>query len=245
MSSPSDFSYEDIERAVTCSEPSATAKTSVWKKISRALRIMQSPALTLCGDSSIQFLKHAMNTILKENIAGDFIEAGVWRGGIPILMRAFLKNKAESTRKVWVADSFAGLPTNWRQMKDIRDQVASLMMNFFGQLAVNQQQVENSFRRFNLLDQQVRFLPGWFNESLPQIEKNQKFSLVRLDGDYYESTKDALTFLYPLLSQGGFIIIDDYNLPFGCKRAIDEYRQNNGITSEIISINSQSVYWRK
>ena len=245
MLNNSRFSYNDIEHAVTCAELPLVGQISSLRKISRTIRKMRSPALTLCGESSIQFLKQAMTTVLGENIPGDFIEAGVWRGGIPILMRAFLKENNEQHRKVWLADSFEGLPTNWRQMKDVRDRLASILMQLFGQLAVDQQQVENSFRRFDLLDQQVKFLPGWFNETLTQLPPQNKFALIRLDGDYYESTKDAITSLYPLLSSKGFIILDDYHLPLGCKRAVEEYRQQNGIDSEIISINSQSVYWRK
>jgi len=174
-----------------------------------------------------------------------FYRSGCLAWGIPILMRAFLREYGDQIRTVWLADSFEGLPTDWREIKNLKDRGASLLMNFVGQLAVSQEQVENSFRNFGLLDQQVRFLPGWFQHSLSTIPLGQKFALIRLDGDYYESTKDALKHLYPLLSPGGFIIIDDYNLPFGCKKAVDEYRQKWGIQSPMVAINAQSVHWRK
>lgn len=241
--------YDSIENIVMGRTPTAPAAVGTglnpWQKIRRVFGKINSPALTMCGDASVQFLKEAMDRILSDNIPGDFIETGVWRGGIPILMRAYLRERQDRSRLVWVADSFQGLPTGWHQIKNPKDRWASLLMKFVGQLAVSQNQVEDSFRTFGLLDQQVRFLPGWFHQSLPTLAPDQKFSLIRLDGDYYESTKDALTYLYPLLSIGGFIIIDDYNLPFGCKKAVDGYRQKWGINSQLITINSQSVYWRK
>lgn len=238
------FFYESIESAVR-GYRSPVQSASRLKKIMNVVKKMNSPALTMCGDASLQFLKKSMTTVLNENIHGDFLEAGVWRGGIPLLMRAFLHEQQDTSRKVWLADSFCGLPTSWKQIQNPKDRFASLLMNLFGQLAVSQKQVEDSFRRFNLLDQQVVFLPGWFNQTMPRISKEQKFSILRLDGDYYESTRDVLIHLYPLLSQNGFIIIDDYNLPFGCKKAVDEFRNQNKILSPLVRINNQSVYWRK
>ena len=105
-------------------------------------------------------------------------------------------------------------------------------------------QVKESLEYFGLNDEQVVFLEGWFNETLDLMPESP-LSLIRLDGDYYESTRDAIERLYPRLSSGGFLIVDDYNLPLGCKRAIDEYRKNNNITDDIVKINKQAIYWRK
>jgi hypothetical protein len=202
-----------------------------------------SGALTMCGEKSIGFLNEAMTIVLAERIPGDFIEAGVWRGGIPILMRAFLHENQDNERIVFVADSFSGLPTTG--LRDPRDRLASALMRPFSQLAVSQDQVEQSFKYFGLLDRQVRFLPGWFSETLPLLPESQKFSVIRLDGDYFESTMDALVSLYPKLSTGGYLIIDDYGLPLGCRKAVDDYRGQNNIQAPLTWINGQSVYWRK
>lgn len=223
----------------------SATKKNLFQKIKSNLRKYRSNALTMCGPAAIDTMIHLCQRVLDEGIPGDFLEAGVWRGGMPLLMRAYLFEKGVTDRKVWLADSFCGLPTNRNQMQDWRDRLASRLLGQVDQLAVSEIQVQNVFRHFGLLDSQVIFLKGWFKESLPTISSDQKFSLLRLDGDYYESTRDSLKFLHPKLSSGGFIIIDDYNLPFGCKRAVDEYREAHGIESPLISINQQSVYWRK
>ncbi len=197
-------------------------------------------ALTMCGDESIAQLRNALETIHREGIQGGFLEAGVWRGGMPIIMRAFLQAMGDTNRTVWVADSFRGLP---RAPSHGMDRLASLLLRPLGSLAVSRAQVEAAFEFFGLNDQQVKYLEGWFAESLSSFSK--PLALVRLDGDYYESTRDALRALYPNLSLGGYVIVDDYNLPLGCKRAVDEYREQHDISEKIIEINRQAVYWRK
>jgi Macrocin-O-methyltransferase (TylF) len=238
-------SQKDLGQIFHAKRSSAPAAPGMLKKIWLVLQKYNSESLTLCGEAAIETMLALQEQVLVEKIPGDFIEAGVWRGGMPLLMRAYLNEKSVSDRKVWLADSFCGLPQDRSQMQDWRDRLASRLLKQVGQLAVTQQQVEQSFRYFGLLDDQVVFLKGWFNETLAKISSTQKFALLRLDGDYYESTKDSLNHLYPKLSEGGFVIIDDYNLPFGCKRAVDEYRNENKIDNPLIPINSQSVYWRK
>ncbi len=199
------------------------------------------PALTMCGDKSIEQLVGALKSIEEEQIPGDYIEAGVWRGGLPIIMRAFLQSIGNQSRKVWLADSFQGLPN---ESQDENDRAAHVLLEPIFHLSTSRKQVEDSLDFFGLLDEQVKILEGWFSETLKYLPE-VSFSLVRLDGDYYESTRDALDALYPKLSPGGFLIVDDYNLPLGCKRAVDEYRVQYGLVQPLIPINSQAVYWRK
>lgn len=207
---------------------------NIWDRLSPR-------ALTMCGEQNINIVLEAMKNIEREKIPGDFIETGVWRGGMPIIMRAFLQSVGNKDRKVWVADSFKGLPDD---LEDPNDKAAHQLLEPLKHLAAKREDVESAFDFFGLKDEQVIFLEGWFKDTLKAIPQ-KSFALIRLDGDYYESTRDAVAALYPKLSPGGYIIIDDYNLPLGCKRAIDEYRTENKISDEIIDINSQSVYWRK
>jgi len=109
--------------------------------------------------------------------------------------------------------------------------------------AVTLDEVRSNFEKYGLLDEQVRFLQGWFRDTLPQAPI-EKLAVIRLDGDMYESTMDALTALYPKLSDGGYLIVDDYGLA-GCRKAADDYRKSKLITNEIKSIDSCAVYWRK
>jgi O-methyltransferase len=113
-------------------------------------------------------------------------------------------------------------------------------------LAVSRSDVEENFQRYSLLDEQVRFLEGWFSETLPTAPIDQ-LAILRLDGDMYESTIDALTALYPKLSPGGYAIIDDYGnkMTAGCRAAVTDFRGANGISDEIHAVDWTGAYWRK
>jgi O-methyltransferase len=139
-------------------------------------------------------------------------------------MRGILKAYGDTDRKVWVADSFEGLPPidpardpGWHE----------------GQMAVSLDEVKENFAGYGLLDDRVRFLKGFFNRTLPGAPID-KLAVFRADADLYESTMDALRNLYPKLSVGGYAIFDDYVGVPGCKRAIDEYRASHGITEPIL-----------
>lgn len=207
---------------------------NIWERLSPA-------ALTMSGDKNIEVLVNSLKAVEEDKIPGDLIETGVWRGGLPLIMRAFLHSVGNKERKVWVADSFKGLPDNGIEPNDL---AAFDLLKPIENLSVGRELVENAFSYFGLLDEQVKILEGWFSDTLKTMPKTP-LAIIRLDGDFYESTKDALVELYPRLSPGGFLIIDDYNLPLGCKRAVDEYRAEHGITEDIQEINFQSVYWRK
>jgi hypothetical protein len=178
---------------------------------------------------------------LKNNIPGDFIEAGVWRGGATIFMRGVLKANNQAIRKVWVADSFEGLPK-----PDAKNYPADhgLDMSILSELSVSQETVRQNFQRFGLLDDRVLFLKGFFKDSLPNAPIDQ-LAVLRIDADMYESTLQALTYLYPKLSPGGWVIIDDYRNIKPCTEATDFYRQKNKISGKIRDIDGIAVFWQK
>lgn len=184
-------------------------------------------ATTMIGLQRLNHLQECVETVLAENVPGDLIEAGVWRGGAGILMRAVL-DLHESDRTVWLADSFQGFP-------DTHGQIPVLPTPL--------EEVEANFRKYGL-DGGVRFVPGWFDETLPPL-KEHTWSVVRLDADLYESTTTALECLYPGLSPGGYLIVDDYGPVAQCRRAVDEYRERNAITEPIEEIDWSGVFWRK
>lgn len=196
-------------------------------------------ALTMVGLRRLDNVQWCVETALAENIPGDLIETGVWRGGVTILMRGVLKVHAISDRRVWVADSFQGLPK-----PDLDHYPAdALLSKEAGHLAVSEEQVRTNFDLYGLLDDQVQFLPGWFRATLPTAPI-EHLAVLRLDGDLYESTQDALIHLYPKLSPGGFVIIDDYNIPT-CRDAVRDYRLAQGIADPIQDIDGWGVYWRR
>ncbi len=197
-------------------------------------------AHTLIGQKRLDNLQECVETILCEEIAGDLIETGVWRGGACIFMRAVLAAYGEQTRRVFVADSFEGLPPINPAKYPAETQDFS---QFNWLLAVSQAEVEANFRNYGLLDEQVVFLKGWFKDTLPAAPI-ERLALLRLDGDIYESTMDALVHLYPKLSRGGFCIIDDYALA-PCRAAVDDYRAQQGIQDKMQAIDWAGVYWQK
>jgi hypothetical protein len=186
-------------------------------------------------------IQMCVETILNENIAGDLIETGVMRGGAVILMRAMLRAYGVHDRTVWVADSFEGLPAP-NPVKYPADAGATWHLRPVIDPGV--ETVKRNFERYGLLDEQVKFLPGWFRDTLPKAPIEQ-LAVLRLDGDLYESTMDALVPLYPKLTPGGFVIVDDYGVVPACKKAVIDYRKKMGIDDEIIAIDGPGIYWRK
>lgn len=199
-------------------------------------------ALTMIGMKRLTSLQQCVETVLADDVPGDLVECGVWRGGASILMRAVLAAHGDEKRQVWLADSFEGVPPpdeeKYKADKGDRLHLAAPI------LAVTEQQVRANFQRYGLLDDRVRFLPGWFKDTLHEAPIGE-ISLLRLDGDLYESTIQALDGLYARLSPGGFCVIDDYNAIDGCSKAVTDFREAHGITEEIIDIDGTGVLWRK
>jgi len=192
-------------------------------------RDRQSPAHTMVGILRLQNVRELMQRAIDLAIPGDFIETGVWRGGCCILMRGVLAGNAIGDRKVYVADSFEGLPA---PNPELFPQDTGDTLHTIRELAVSVAEVKANFDRYGLLDDQVVFVKGFFSDTLPTLEAGP-FALIRLDGDMYESTYVALEALYPKLSPGGFIIIDDYGAIAQCRNAVTDYRSNFSIDATL------------
>jgi hypothetical protein len=180
-----------------------------------------------------------VETVLRENIPGDLVETGVMRGGAVILMRAILRAYGVTDRVVWAADSFAGLPA---PNPSVYPQDAGASWHLRPLTEVSLEHVKRNFDRYGLLDDRVRFVVGWFRDTLPDAPIDQ-IAVLRLDGDLYESTMDTLAALYPKIAPRGFIIVDDYNLP-SCRKAVEDYRGKHRIDDPIVPIDDAGVYWR-
>ena len=194
------------------------------------------PRFTAVSKKRLDNIEYCINEILENKIEGDFIETGVWRGGSCIFMRELLRINNITDKKVFVADSFEGMPKP-KDMLDGPDHSS------FDSAKVSLEQVKSNFEVFNLCNYQVIFIKGWFHESLPKANI-KKLSLLRLDGDLYSSTMDSLNNLYKKVSKGGFVIVDDYNDWPECKRAVEDFRDKHSITSEIKIIDWTGIYWR-
>jgi hypothetical protein len=194
--------------------------------------------ITMIGYKRLTNLEVLIKDVVANNIEGHVIETGVWKGGACIFMRKLL-NDLGSAKKVYVADSFEGLPKpDIKYPHDSGD-----THHMVGGLAISIDDVRANFKKYRLLKKTI-FIKGWFKDTLPRLKK-KKFSIIRLDGDMYESTMDALVNLYPLLQTGGFCIIDDYGVVPGCHHAVNDYRRQKNITDEIMPIDGYGVYWKK
>jgi O-methyltransferase len=138
-----------------------------------------------------------------------------------------------------VADSFEGLPEPSHPKTKV-----NVSKKKVPSLAISLEEVKRNFEKYELLDEKVCLLIGWFKDTLPNVATEQ-FSLIRLDGDLYESSMDALNALYHKLAPGGFLIVDDYGAIDECRLAVDEFRAANQIKEKIQHIDWTGVFWRK
>lgn len=206
----------------------------------RGREMWPDTAETMIGMARLNQLQAAVEDVIAKGVPGDLIETGVWRGGACILMRGVLAAHQVVDRSVWVADSFEGLPTPSGNYPPDDEGFAFWEHRA---LAVPQEEVEKNFAKYGLLDGQVRFLKGWFRDTLPNAPID-RLAVLRMDGDMYESTIQALDALYGKVSVGGYVIVDDYCVVEGCRLAVDDFRQKHGITAPIIQIDADGVYWQ-
>ncbi len=235
------YRYLDLLAGCLCRDLFPEMEPGVDPEVRAEGRDWPVAAETMIGRHRLDNLVDCLATVLNDDVPGDLIETGVWRGGATILMRGALAAWGDEDRSVWVADSFRGLPPpdpeSWPADEGVD-------LSGVGALAVSRSEVEASFVRYGLLDDRVRFLEGWFADTLPSAPIRQ-LALLRLDGDLYQSTWEALEHLYPKLSVGGIVIVDDHGAFEPCRRAVADYRTRHGITDEIIGIDWTGVWWRR
>jgi O-methyltransferase len=198
-----------------------------------------SLAQTMIGEARMKNLRQCCESVILDEVPGDFIETGVWRGGASIFMKGILEAYGDRSRRLFVADSFQGLPppNPGEFPADAGD-----VHHTFTQLAIPKAEVENNFRKYGLLDERVIFLEGWFKDTLPTAPIDQ-IAILRLDGDMYESTIQALDALYRKVAFGGYVIVDDFGLQ-GCNKAIGDFRTKHAIDSIIFPIDGMAAWWR-
>ncbi|HEY7551314.1 MAG TPA: TylF/MycF/NovP-related O-methyltransferase [Hyphomicrobiaceae bacterium] len=198
-----------------------------------------SKAPSMIGARRMQNVRSECERALREGVPGDFMEAGIWRGGASMMMRAVLKAYGIADRRVFAADSFAGFPTPAEGSPDFGFELVG-----HPEFAIPLHEVKAAFARYGLLDEQVVFLEGLFKDTLPGAPV-EALAVLRLDGDMYESTRDCLEHLYHKLSPGGALIVDDYFLFETQRRAVDEFRVAHGIEDPIVQVDHFGGYWTK
>lgn len=235
---PDEYAGSEELRAAAAKE--LARKDFDWASVRADGRDWPYFAQTMVGVKRLRNVRECVERVIVEGVPGDLIETGVWRGGVVILMRAILEAYGERERVVFAADSFQGVPP---PNASVYPSDAGSNLHAASALAVPRNEVERNFDLYGLLDDQVRFLEGWFKDSLPTV-RERTWAVVRLDGDLYESTMDSLTNLYPGLSVGGFMIIDDYGHE-ACRQAVADFRGAHGVTEPIEPIDWLGAFWRR
>jgi len=222
-------------------ENASLVKIDKYDAEKRALGIdWPAHAHTMIGVKRMDNLRFCLEDIIACEIPGDFIETGVWRGGASIFAKGIYNAFGQGDRKVWLADSFEGLPKP--NTKDYpEDQGDEHYKYDFLRVAV--EDVMSNFDKYGLLDDHVVFIKGWFKDTLPTLQIGP-IAVLRLDGDMYESTMVALKSLYNKVSMGGYVIVDDYCIR-SCSKAIADFREANNITTQMQDIDGTGVFWQK
>jgi len=186
-------------------------------------------AFTLTGIERQWALIKAVDYLNAKGIAGDFVECGVWRGGNLMIAKELCRNSTIG-RKFHLFDTFAGMsaPTEADTTHSGADAAATyrerVREDHVDWVYASLEDVRENFRRAGLLDDRVIFVKGKVEDTLTDPQNvPQKIALLRLDTDFYESTRAELEVLYPRLVPGGVLVVDDYGHWRGARKAVDEY----------------------
>jgi len=198
-------------------------------------------AETMIGLRRMINLESCLDGVRLDKVPGDFAECGVWRGGASIFAALYFQEWAVD-KHVWAFDSYEGLPegsyprdenSRWHEWNNV--------------FAVDLERVSHNFQAYHIPENAYSLRKGWFHDSLPKWIKaeGRPLSVLRVDADMYEGTYDSLYYLYPYVSSGGMVIIDDYNLMNACKDAVDQFRSESSIEDKIIEVDHTAIVWRK
>lgn len=216
-----------------------------YRKARTVRRVMP---YSLVGASGLEATYAAALDAIENGAAGCFVECGVAQGGCSALM-AMVAGEHGNGRKMWLFDSFEGLPSPTENDFDAPGERTGMHVRPLvrGSCLGTQQEVEGLlFSKFMLDRNKVVLVKGWFQETLPQYRnKVGPVALLRLDGDWYESTKCCLENLYDQVVSRGWIIIDDYETCYGSKRAVDEFLAAKGLKVEMRSDGRGGVLFEK
>lgn len=241
------------------------------KFIVRYKNFIDTPEVySMAGNKEIEQMYTVMLNVIANGVKGDLVETGVWRGGMGMWMKALIDYYKPGddiphykgiNRRLWLFDSFESfpepasteLPDNTIIDPDEKDINTHNITKVMYDNPPTVYEVRDSFQKFGLLDDSVKLVKGLFSDTFPAVLSPEptgdaslsKIAILRIDNDYYDSVRYVLERLYPHIEKGGYIIIDDYNNPaLGCKKAVDEFREEYGIDSPIVDKYKGSIYWQ-
>jgi O-methyltransferase len=197
---------------------------------------------SMVGLARLDNVERAAERVFADGVAGDFVEAGAGQGGVAILLRALQVAHGQAARRTWVADSFAGGPR--AEAPADTDAGFDFTADHSPWLVWGLSEVRDHFRRYDLLDEGVRFLAGWVSETLATAPI-VAIAVLHVDVDAYESTRAVLHHLYDRVSPGGFVIVDEYYAWPPCRQAVDEFRRDRGIVEPLQQVDWSACCWRR
>lgn len=190
---------------------------------------------TMCSEEQAIELTELLEEVFQNNIDGDIIECGTWRGGLACLMMQSIINNSENYKKLWIYDTFNGMsmPEDVDVSTKGENAIDKFKKSRNDGITAKWCRAGVDVVKFNLnrisedYETHTNFIKGKVEDTLI-IKENlpEKICLMRLDTDWYQSTKIELETFYPILSIGGIIIIDDYNYWQGQQKAVDEFLEN-------------------
>jgi O-methyltransferase len=188
---------------------------------------------TMTSQERIYTLCEAVKYIVNNNISGDIVECGVWKGGSMMAVADTLLNLNDRSRNLYLFDTFDGMTEPSDKDVDYKGIAASKFFWNFRQknqkwCAASLEEAQSFVYSIKYDKNKIHFIQGKVEDTIPE-QAPSKIALLRLDTDWYESTRHELIHLFPRLSTGGVIIIDDYGYWQGARRAVDEYIEENKI----------------
>ncbi len=236
--------FKKMERSVRCSL--AKSKGEVVANDYNSARSVGTDwpylGITMTGEVRLDILKNLLEDIISKKIPGVFLEAGVWRGGTVAYAKAIFIVNGQADRPVISCDSYSGLPPGNPEYY-----ANDLGWDGVPYLSVHDEFVASSLNHYGLLDDKVYFAKGYFNDTMPHLKKQvNTISILRLDGDIYQSTVDVLYHLYDKVSIGGYVIIDDF-YGFPARGAVEDFVSAHSLSKEVVfvKIDQFSIYWEK
>ena len=205
-------------------------------------KFVDSPDVhSMCDVKEVDQMEYLVKDVIRRQIPGSIVETGSWRCGLMKYTKAIVDIYEGSNRQIYMFDTFDHFPKPTQNQKD---QAIHPIVEFLFENMQPLDRIKASFKELGLLDDNVHFIQGLFEDTVPRTNLD-KIAILRLDSDYYESTMLVLKHYYKNIVPGGWLVCDDYNNPFlGAKSAVTDFRAANNITSPIIDTHGGSVYWR-
>ena len=193
------------------------------------------------GDFTMSSIERRLNVvdslkyILRHDLAGDIVECGVWRGGMMMLAMKFLLQSGASNRTFWLYDTFEGMPDPTDVDVDVDGKAATDRLALDDSLKHQShvwaiagiEEVRRNLESTGYPTSKINLIKGRVEETIPETLP-EKISILRLDTDWYESTKHELEHFYDRVVPGGVVIIDDYGYWSGARKAVDEFLEKRG-----------------